>query len=303
MLENKDDIFLSRWINGELSAEELRDFKSHPDYPKYQKIKTGIDTLDVRDYDTEKALSSIKSKSNRLTEEKPSSIIKLWPYIAVAASIAIVLSVFLYNPDKSFNTGFGEQLAISLPDGSKMILNAKSTASFDEDNWDTNRTIFLKGEAFFKVKKGEKFTVATDNGKVSVLGTQFNVQSQDKLFEVTCFEGKVSVNNKDILTAGKGYRNIKNKLHENWVFDIQKPSWLTHTSSFRSTPIKYVFKELEEQYRIKIKVNNIDPETIFTGNFPNNNKEVALRTVFSTLDMEFSISQDGRTVNGIRIAE
>ncbi len=306
MLDKKDDIFLARWINGELSEDELRDFKSHPDYNHYVKINAGINSLDIRDYDIEKELSFIKSKSATQTKNKNTPIKKLWPYMAVAASIAIIFSIFLYSPKETYTTGYGEQISVALPDGSEMILNAKSIASFDKKSWNDKREVSLTGEAFFKVKKGEKFTVVTNNGNISVLGTQFNVQSQGTFFEVACFEGKVSVQSnsiKKILTPGKGYRSIKNDTDENWSFTSKKPSWTSNTSSFRSVPIKYVFKELEEQYHIKIKTSNIDLETIFTGNFPNNNKEVALRTVFSTLDMDFSISQDGKTVNGIRIEE
>ncbi|PKV50102.1 FecR family protein [Aquimarina sp. MAR_2010_214] len=297
--DKKDDIFLSRWINGELSEEELREFKSHPEYEHYVKIMAGADALDLTDYDIEKELSTLKSKSSYTSKEKSNSVIKLWPYIAVAASIVIILGIFLFKPSESFNANYGEQLTVTLPDGSEMILNAKSTASFDEKNWKKNRMVTLEGEAFFKVKKGSKFTVTTKNGKVSVLGTQFNVQSQNTLFEVTCFEGKVSVvnkENKNILTAGKGYRNLENTAPESWTFDTQKPSWLNNTSSFRSIPIKYVFNELEEQYDLKIKTTEINLETIYTGTFPNNNKEVALRTVFSTLGMKYSLSKDSKTV-------
>ncbi|WP_438422568.1 FecR family protein [Aquimarina macrocephali] len=297
--DKKDDIFLSRWISGELSEEELREFKSHPEYEYYVKIMAGADALDLKDYDVEQELSTLKSKSGYTAKENSNSVIKLWPYIAVAASIAIILGIFLFSPNESFNTNFGEQLSVLLPDGSEMILNAKSIASFDKENWKENRMVTLEGEAFFKVKKGSKFTVTTKNGEVSVLGTQFNVQSQNTFFEVTCFEGKVSVANKEneeILTAGKGYRNLENTVPESWTFDTREPSWLSNTSSFRSIPIKYVFNELEEQYDLKIKATEINLETIYTGTFPNNNKEVALRTVFSTLGMKYSLSKDGKTV-------
>ncbi|MEW7291342.1 FecR family protein [Aquimarina sp. 2304DJ70-9] len=297
--DKKDDIFLSRWINGELSEEELREFQSHPEYEHYEKIMAGADALDLKNYDVDKELVSLKSKRNAGVTKKSTSTIKLWPYVAVAASIAVILGLFLFNSDQSFSTDYGEQLAVSLPDGSEMILNAKSEAIFDQKNWDTNRLVTLEGEAYFKVKKGSKFTVTTKNGDVSVLGTQFNVQSQNSFFEVRCFEGKVSVvnnKNKEILTAGKAFRNLESRTSENWTFEAQQPSWLTNTSSFRSIPIKYVFKELEEQYNVKIKSPSIDLETIYTGTFPNNNQEVALRTVFSTLGITYSLSQDGKTI-------
>ncbi len=293
--DKKDDIFLSRWINGELSEKELREFQAHPEYEHYAKIMAGADALDLKDYDGEKELIKLKSKRN---DKKPGSVIKLWPYFAAAASIAIILGIFLFNPNQSITADYGEKLAVTLPDGSEMILNAKSNAIFDKGNWEKNRLVTLEGEAFFKVKKGSKFTVATKNGEVSVLGTQFSVHSQNSLFEVNCFEGKVSVVNKghnEILTAGKAYRNLGNT-PENWTFNTLEPSWLSNTSSFRSIPIHYVFKELEEQYNIQIEQENLDLGYKYTGTFPNDNIDVALKTVFSTLGIDYSLSQDGKTV-------
>ncbi|MDY8137669.1 FecR family protein [Aquimarina sp. 2201CG5-10] len=297
--DKKDDIFLSRWISGELSTEELKEFQAHPEYGYYMKIMAGADALDLKDYDVDKELVSLKSKREVKSINQSTRIIKLWPYLAVAASVIIILGVFLFNPNESFNTNYGEQLAVTLPDGSEMILNAKSTASFDEDDWNNNRTITLEGEAYFKVKKGSKFTVTTKNGDVSVLGTQFNVQSDTSIFEAICYEGKVSVTNGQnykILTAGNAYRNIINTAPEHWTFVAQKPSWIDNTSSFRSVPVKYVFKELEEQYNLQIDTTKIDTEIIYTGTFPNDNIKVALKTVFSTLGIEYSLSKDGKTV-------
>ena len=297
--DKKDDFFLARWVSGELSEEELKAFKKHPEYQYYAKIMAGADALDLKTYDVEKELIALKSKrENTTNKKKKGTVIKLLPYVAVAASIAIIFGIFLFGPKDDFATQYGETLTVQLPDGSEMILNAKSKASFDKDNWKNTRLVSLEGEAFFKVTKGSKFTVSTKNGEVSVLGTQFNVQSHNALFEVNCYEGKVSVVNKnytEILTAGKAYRNYGNT-PENWTFTGAEPTWLSNTSSFRSIPLKYVFKELEEQYNIQINSSNIDLTTIYTGTFPNNDKEVALRTVFSTLGMDYTISEDGNTV-------
>ncbi|SHI66547.1 FecR family protein [Aquimarina spongiae] len=297
--DKKDDFFLARWVSGELSEEEFKAFKKHPEYQYYAKIMAGADALDLKTYNVEKELIALKSKrENTTNKKKKGTVIKLLPYVAVAASIAIIFGIFLFGPKDDFATQYGETLTVQLPDGSEMILNAKSKASFDKDNWKNTRLVSLEGEAFFKVTKGSKFTVSTKNGEVSVLGTQFNVQSHNALFEVNCYEGKVSVVNKnytEILTAGKAYRNYGNT-PENWTFTGAEPTWLTNTSSFRSIPLKYVFKELEEQYNIQINSSNIDLTTIYTGTFPNNNKEVALRTVFSTLGMDYTISEDGNTV-------
>lgn len=298
MFEDKDDeIFLARWINNELSTEELEKFKQHPDFEQYKKIKIASDHLDVREYDIDTALGAVKNKTAK-TIKKSSPVIKLYPYIAVAASLAIILTLFFYNPNENFETAVGEKVTVTLPDGSEMILNADSKASFNEKNWDTERTVSLEGEAFFKVQKGKKFTVNTNNGKVWVLGTEFTVQSFNTFFEVSCFEGKVRVvdsDNQRILTPGMMYRNIDNKV-EDITFEEAEPSWKNNSTTLKSVPFKYVIKKLEQHYAIEVKANTVDLNTIYTGTFPNDNKEVALKTVFSTLGIAYSISEDGKTV-------
>ncbi len=299
MLNNKeDDVFLSRWINNELSEEELSDFKSHPEYEYYLKIKQGSEALDIRAYDIEKELSILKSKRDQ-QPSKNRGVIKLIPYIAIAASIALIIGLFVYQMNSSFSTDYGKQQIVALPDGSQMILNAKSKAHFNKSDWNTNRTVTLEGEAYFTVKKGSTFTVQTQNGTVSVLGTEFNVQSQSSFFQVNCYEGKVQVinkTNKEILTRGTAYRNTEKNMPKRWVFEAQKPSWLTQTSTFKSMPLQYVLHELEDQYELKIITKNIDLQTKYTGSFPNNNKKVALTTVFSTLGMTYRLLDDGKTV-------
>lgn len=298
--DKKDDVFLSRWITDELSPEELSEFKSHPEYNAYLKIKTASDNLELRNYDEQGVLKTIKSSKVFTTSIKSKPVVKLWRYAAVAASIAIILGLFLFiGNNDSYKTSYGEQLAVTLPDGSEMILNAKSQASFDSENWDTDRRVTLSGEAYFKVKKGNTFTVTTSNGDVSVLGTEFNVQSQDAFFEAVCYEGKVRVlsdQEEAILTAGKAYRNIIEKPSEQWVFEALKPSWVDYNSSFKSVPLHYVFSELEEQYNIKIKIEGIDTNLVYTGTFPNDDLKVALKTVFSSLNMEYKLLEDGETV-------
>ncbi|MHA7058022.1 FecR family protein [Aquimarina sp. M1] len=297
--DKKDDIFLSRWINDELSSEELIDFKSHKEYYHYRKIKEGADALDLTAYDIDTALQKIKSKRTITSEKNTKLVIRLWPYLAAAASIALIFGLFFFKSNESFTTSYGEQLTVTLPDGSEMILNAKSEAVFDKDNWKNNRTVSLTGEAYFKVKKGSTFTVITTNGEISVLGTEFNVQSNDSFFEAVCYEGKVRVSSGEentVLTAGKGFRKIARTASENWTFEALGPSWITHTSSFRSVPLRFVFNELEEQYHININAKGIDTGIIYTGTFPNNDIEVALKTVFSTLGLQYELLQDRKTV-------
>ncbi|MGS0524967.1 FecR domain-containing protein [Zobellia nedashkovskayae] len=103
-------------------------------------------------------------------------VVQLHPFkkfirIAAAAAVIIFGSYFyLNNLDENIVTEYAENKEVVLPDNSKVRLNADSELSYSERKWSKERNVELKGEAFFKVAKGKRFTVATDAGKVAVLG-------------------------------------------------------------------------------------------------------------------------------------
>ncbi|MCG8580926.1 MAG: FecR family protein [Bacteroidales bacterium] len=81
---------------------------------------------------------------------------------------------------------------IVLPDGSSMILNKHSEVEYVIN--DKMRNVELSGEAFFNIAKAEiPFEVHTDKGVITVLGTEFNVRSEDDEFEVEVDKGLVEV--------------------------------------------------------------------------------------------------------------
>ena len=137
-----------------------------------------------------------------------------------------------------------------------------------------------------------------------MLGTQFNVINHDTYFEVTCYEGKVSVStSKDdiILTKGMGYRMMNSSKSEQWNFDFSSSkSWITGESSFESTPLSEVVKSLENQYNIKIKnTESVDLNQRFTGSFTHSNLDVALKTVFVPMKIDITFT-DEKTISLVK---
>lgn len=88
----------------------------------------------------------------------------------------------------------GQRLTFILPDSSTVILNSGSEIKYSSD-FAKRRTIFLKGESFFKVTKNAKapFVVKTTDFEVKVLGTEFNVNSTTSDQRVSLEKGKVNV--------------------------------------------------------------------------------------------------------------
>ena len=284
--------YLAKWLNGELSEEELVKFKASEEYASYEKLKEVSASLRAPDFDVEDALERVQTVRSQASPK----VIAMKPYkrfMRIAAAIAILITgsyLFLNLSNTSYSTELAENTEVFLPDQSEVILNAGSKVSFNEKNWDTNREISLKGEAFFKVAKGKKFTVTTSQGTISVLGTQFNVENRDGFFEVNCYEGLVQVEYKDMikqLPAGTSFLVIEGKVMDVEESNASQPSWTKNESSFESIPLKYVFNELERQYNISVNTENVDINLLFTGTFSNTDLKMALKSIATPSRIKF----------------
>ena len=299
MKHNYDDTFLARWVSNELTHDELSEFKNSDDFELYSKIIEKSSEFTVPKFEKEELFDKVKGKLSQQKETKVVNISKDRWWLSAAASVIVLFGVFYFMniSSKEYTTGFGEQLAVILPDESEVILNSKSTVSFYKNQWDNNRELKLDGEAYFKVKKGETFTVNTTQGQVKVLGTQFNVINNPEYFEVTCYEGKVKVKttkNEVVLTKGMGYRLINLTKYEQWNFDFTNQiSWRNGETSFLSTPLSEVIKSIENQYNIKIENDNyIDLSQRFTGSFTHHDLDVALKTVFVPMKIDVTFTNE-----------
>ncbi|WP_456439986.1 FecR family protein [Psychroserpens sp.] len=294
---NENDTFLAQWLEEKLSDIELKGLVSEADYKSFLKIRKGLDVYDNLEGSTDASFTKIQEQIANKNGKIRSLNSNTW-LIGVAASVVLFFGLFsiLGNDIVTFETNYGEQKTIALLDGSEVILNSKSTLTYDEDNWENNRTLNLKGEAYFKVQKGSTFTVVTDNGDVQVLGTQFNVNSVSDLLEVVCFEGKVSVHTKDedfILLPTNSVRRINGYAIEKWDISDVNPSWIDGESSFKSVPLKYVISAIESQYNIEINSDTIDNNIIFTGSFTHESLNTALKTVFKSLQIQYFEKEKG----------
>jgi transmembrane sensor len=295
---SQDETFLARWISGDLSTEELDEFQKSKDYPVLKRINDASQRLEAPKFDQQNLFNKLEQyKTNRLQQEKRT--IKLIPNwaIAVAASVVIAFGLFYFlTAESHYNTGFGQQMAVTLPDRSQVQLNSNSDLDFKSLNWKNNREINLEGEAFFDVEKGQSFKVYTEEGVVEVLGTEFNVISRANYFEVRCQEGKVKVSSTDandevVLLPGNAVRIVNNKL-EKWDYNISEPNWLIGESTFQNTPLAQVIISLENQFGITFDASNINLSERFTGGFTHKNLNLALKTVMTPMDISYSVDDN-----------
>ncbi len=290
---NIDDTFLGRWIDGRLTNDELAAFKKTKAYKQFSIINKEAQLLESPNIDIQTALKQVKSKIQE--QQKKPKVIKLWYSIAAAAIVVISLGIF-FNSSKTYNTTYGEQLAIVLPDGSKVQLNANSKIEHKRFYWTSNRQLKLQGEAYFDVEKGADFVVNTNYGNVSVLGTKFNIRSRKNSFELKCFEGSVRFDNTNktsskILKPNDGIR-IQDDTINTTKQKQSMPNWINNKSIFQTIPLKDVLEELEAQFGVQFKTETVNINRTFSGAFTHASLEQALETTLVPMGITYKFTKN-----------
>jgi len=193
----------------------------------------------------------------------------------------------------------GQKSLLSLPDGSRIKLNAESSIEFAEGLQGKTRLIKLRGEAFFEVAEDSTrpFVVQLyDSIRVMALGTSFNISAynDDDNIEVALATGKVQVqnyyknllddNNEQILSPGEAYQfNKKNGEAKNRKFDLRKTlGWKDGILYFNDTPFKEIHRTLERWYGVDIQLNKSENRIAsFTGEF----KDETLKNVLENMSV------------------
>jgi len=187
------------WLHkGSITTDDLKSYRA------LAYINSKIDELQQNIPEPESAEISERTKVFRL----PLPDLKLKHWISIAASILIIsiLAVFyrsgLKSPDNAVAyienvTAPGQKKTVTLPDGTRIMLNADSKLRIDKNFGGVNRTVYLEGEAWFDVKRNPRKPFIVHTGKVAtqVLGTHFNISAykSDGRITVSLVQGKVQV--------------------------------------------------------------------------------------------------------------
>jgi transmembrane sensor len=214
----------------------------------------------------------------KLNETKQTKVIKVNFRKVISYSAAAVLIVglgilsFLRYYSVNVYCPNGQHSAVTLPDGSKVTLNANSQLAYHPYWWKYSRKLDFSGEAFFEVTKGDKFSVVSENGTTSVLGTSFNIFARNNEYRVHCITGKVKVekkNKESVILSKNEYtvidKNQKLGKAQDEVINQNSISWVKNKFTFTKAPIKVVLEEIERQYDVTIEgKEDLDITSVFT---------------------------------------
>lgn len=180
--------------------------------------------------------------------------------------------IISYN---TLTTPRGGQFMVTLPDGSRVWLNAASSLRYPTAFNDTNRTVELKGEAYFEVSHAKApFRVKADRMQVEVLGTHFNVMAypDEKTIRTTLLEGAVKLSGgqsatiiqpgeQGVLDAGSDMIRIRLANTEETV------AWKNGYFWFSKAGLPTVMRQLSRWYNIEIVYEGKIEERQLTGKF------------------------------------
>lgn len=290
---------LARWMSGSLTPEEEQEIKSLPDYGEYKAILEGLDRFKTPEFRKETVYRKIlQNGTTESAKSRGGTTIKLWWYAAAAVMVLLLGSYFILSTIQ-YQATSNTPLLVQLPDGSEMLLQKGSTASRSRFLWDFKRQVTLEsGEGWFKVTKGDDFTVSTSQGSVQVLGTQFTVVLDQKAIEVVCYEGKVGWTD----PSGDTYRNIPAGERLRWSKNTpevsshneQGPEWLYTT--FTNAPLANVLSEIAEVYGVTILPEPASLSGSFTGRIPLNNLDIALKSVLLPMNLTYIPESSGNII-------
>ncbi|WP_041934578.1 FecR family protein [Cyclobacterium marinum] len=178
-------------------------------------------------------------------------------------------------------TGIGEKLTLTMPDGTRVIVNSESTIQFSSAYGHEERRITLKGEAYFEVAPDslKPFFVNAGEGITQALGTAFNVSTKDDRFQVALVEGKVKVaigQNSTQLNPGQMavWKHAKNTAEIRVKqFNIEEiTAWKEGKLNLKNTALGKILKDLEHRYDVSFEIDpDLDLKQRISGAFENKN--------------------------------
>lgn len=285
----EDNYTLAKWLNNELEGDELKAFEASEEFADYQKIKEYSAQLKTPDFEEDKILKTVlsqKKKGQKVITSKKSRLFKIAAVLVLSIGITFAMRNFVSFSESALN---GEKRSFVLPDNSEVVLNSGSEIQYKKWNWSTERKLKLDGEAFFKVAKGKTFEVETDLGKVTVLGTQFNVKSRNNRIDIICFEGKVKVNynqEEEIITKGMSIAFEDGKKIAISNPTSSQPTWISNEISFSKEKLSTILEEISRQYNITVECKESPSNQDFSGTIPMDNLAVALEIITNTYHLK-----------------
>jgi transmembrane sensor len=304
-ISEEENVFLDDWIGQ--SIENRRLYSEQKRLWNLFEIHRKVQNIDER-----KAYQKI---SNQIFSRKKLNALGWIQRVAAILLLpVIVASVFYFYSEKhshnqfssvynTVETPLGMRSSLTLPDGTKVWLNAGSSIRYPVLFADDSRKISLTGEAYFEVKKDKNwpFVVSTKNMNVMVTGTTFNCNAypENDQVQTVLVEGQVTLANQsatELATMNPGELAIFNNDNQQITktkTDLQKYiAWKSGKLMFRDDKMHKVVEKLERWYNVEFEIE--DPEIanyVYTATFINESLDQVLKMLTLSAPIRYTISE------------
>lgn len=195
---------------------------------------------------------------------------RAWRFVSAVTAAAVIIGVVMfriYVKDSSsvtpataiqeyvVNVPAGGRTDISLPDGTKVMLNAGSRLSYTSEFNKRTREVSLSGEGYFEVAhdKDRPFNVNTSKCTVTVLGTKFDISAYEQDCETftALVEGSVlfKAGEEETLVSPGELVTVGDKGLTKEVVDVRDYyGWTSGIIKYNNIPFSSLLKRLEREY-------------------------------------------------------
>ncbi len=203
----------------------------------------------------------------------------------------------------------GGEYQMVLSDGTQVWLNSETEITFPNRFTGEERLITLKGEAYFDVVSNAAmpFVVVSENQRVTVLGTQFNVSAYaGEGISTTLVEGKVNVvalsGNKDAVKLSPGMQSrvdhISGEIDARSVDVELYIAWIHSRFLCKDQDLESILKALGRWYDFEVDFKNPDKKEVrFTGELQRYDSfEKAIEIIALTQEIKYEINGKKLTI-------
>jgi len=273
-----------------------RDLES---FMKDEWLSGGLDPSKVSD----EVMTRVKARLDEKIQSKHLTFplyIKVFGWAAAILLPLLILSTFyLYHENNQLvseemvvTTGSGERATITLPDATKVTLNAESRLTYIPKVYNKEeRKIKFSGEGYFVVSKDKArpFIIDAKGLTVKVLGTTFDllVRNDEKTAELSLESGKVmfrSLLSGQFVILNPNQKVVLDQSTGNLVVTGNEPqyvaSWKRNELVFRNASLSSVLSSIEKAYGVHIIMDCKEcGSDLFTGTLVTNDINGVLEVI------------------------
>lgn len=300
----EENLSLDNWIGH--TAENRRYYSEQKKLWHLLEIHRKIENVDER--------GAFRKIASSLPVKRETSIFTWVQRVAAILLVPVIIASAFYffherSSRKQFSTVYntaetplGMRSSLTLPDGTKVWLNAGSKISYPVLFSNDRRAVTLSGEAYFEVKKDKEwpFVVNAKSMSIVVTGTSFNCNAypENDQIQTVLVEGEVTLVNQSatelaLMSPGElaTFDNNKQSITKTRT-DLQKYiAWKSGKLMFRDDKMNKVVEKLERWYNVEFEIADKEiADYIYTATFIDESLDQVLKMLSLSAPIRFEIS-------------